>query len=59
MKTKVWYHLYCLDENMNRIPLRSWISSEEQVKESYAILRKEYNCTIFVDKVERVDTKGW
>ena len=60
MKTKVvFYNLYCLDENMNRIPLRSWIASEDDVKRSYNILRNEYNCTIFVDRIERIDTKGW
>lgn len=60
MKTKaVFYQLYCLDENMNKIPLRNWIASKDDVKRTYNILRNEYNCTIFVDKIERIDTSGW
>lgn len=60
MKTKsVFYQLYCLDENANKIPLRNWIASEDDVKMTYNILRNEYNCTIFVDRIERIDMSGW
>lgn len=54
-----FYNIYILDSNMNRILLRNMLPSEEDAKKAYRNLCNDYNCSIFVEKVERVDITEW
>lgn len=55
----IHYRLGYYNTDGKQVELARLIRTEEEAKEKFNSLRKTFQCTIWVEKVEFIDTDSW